>query len=288
MIRTLGAILLSMSSLLVAACGDDGGTGDQPDAMLPDQAVTIPFRVELGGAPFACGAAVANQGRPAVTFTATDARFYVHDVELVDADGARHPVTLAANAFQGQGIALLDFEDGCGSDGTPQLHTSITGTVAGGTHTGVRFTLGVPADHNFIDLASAAPPLDVTGMFWIWQFGYKFLKLDGSTPGTGGAGSSPFFLHLGSSGCPGSNFEAPPTGPCAYPNQVTYELSGFDASRNTVVADLGAVLSASDLTVNTPDTAPGCMSEPADPECITILPRLGVNGAATQTLFRVQ
>ena len=139
----------------------------------------------------------------------------------------------------------------------------------------------MPPDQNFVDLASAPAPLNVTGMYWIWQFGYKFLKLDGTT-------TSPFFLHLGSSGCPGANPEAPPDGPCANPNMVTYTLTGFDPWAQTVVADLGAVLATSDLTKNTPNTAPGCMSEPTDPECLTILPRLGIGDITKQTLFKVE
>ncbi|MCE9573461.1 MAG: metallo-mystery pair system four-Cys motif protein [Deltaproteobacteria bacterium] len=272
-------------SLFLAACGDNGGasTPDAAPQPTPDaapKAVAIQFAVKFGATPFACGVAVPAMGSPAASYTPTDARFYVHDVELLDADGAV-PVTLDANAFQGNGVALMDFEDGCGSDGTAELHTAITGTVPDRAYVGVRFTLGVPADQNFVDLASAPAPLNVTGMYWIWQFGYKFLKLDGTS-------TAPFFLHLGSSGCPGANPEAPPTGPCANPNTVTYTLTGFDPWEQTVVADLGAVLATSDLTTNTTNTAPGCMSEPDDPECLAILPRLGIGDITKQTLFKVE
>ncbi len=275
-----------LAPLLLTACGDDGGTTTPdaapqatPDASAP-KAVEIQFAVRFGATPFACGVAVPGLGSPAASYTPTDARFYVHGVELLDANGA-YPVTLDANAFQGNGVALLDFEDGCGSDGTAELHTAITGTVPDRTYVGIRFTLGVPPDQNFIDLASAPAPLNVTGMYWIWQFGYKFLKLDGTT-------GAPFFVHLGSSGCPGANPEAPPTGPCTNPNTVTYTLTGFDPWEQTIIADLGAVLATSDLTKNTASTAPGCMSEPTDPECAPIFTRLGIGDVTQQSLFKVE
>jgi len=288
---------LTLALLVAAGCGDSASSPDAAtaidapiivDADTTPQPVTLAFEARLGHAPFACGASVTNVGTPPVTFTATDARFYVSSVALIDAQDVAQPVTLDANAFQGQGIALLDFENGCGSDGTAAIHTAITGTVPGGTYHAIQFTLGVPTDKDFVDLATAQAPLDVTGMYWIWQFGYKFLKLDGSTPGAGSNPASPFFLHLGSSGCPGSNFELPPTGPCAFPNRVTYTLDNFTPSSSKVILDLDSVLSTSDLTTNTVDTAPGCMSEPADPECATLLPRLGVNDAAPQMIFRVE
>lgn len=279
------SLALAAALLLPAACGDDHMLPGAPDgAPTPDAAAPAPvevaFAVKFGNTAFTCGTAVPGMGSPAATFTPTDVRFYVHDVELLTGTGAV-PLTLDQNAFQGQGITLLDFEDGCGSDGTPAMHPAVTGTVPPGEYMGVRFTLGVPADLNHIDLAAAAAPLDVTGMYWIWQYGYKFLKLDGTS-------SSPFFLHLGSSGCPGSNPQAPPDSPCTNPNRVTYTLTGFDPWQDKIVADFGAVLANSDLTVNTTGTAPGCMSEPDDPECQTLLPRLGIGDVAKQTLFRVE
>ena len=292
----LSSISITLGLVAFAACGDSASSPPDaaaaPDATIPTAdaapaAVTIPFTARLGSSAFSCGAAVDGIGSPAHTVTATDLRFYVYDVALIASDGTSVPIALDDDAFQHAGIALLDFENGCGTDGTPALHTSVTGTVAGTGFTGLSFTLGVPPDKDFVDLAAAAPPLDVTGMYWIWQYGYKFFKLD-ATVDVGTSTPAPYFLHLGSSGCPGSDATAPPTAPCAFPNRVTYTLDGFHVGQSTVVVDVGAVLANSDLSVNTADTAPGCMSEPADPECALVLPRMGVNTAAPQVLFSVQ
>jgi uncharacterized repeat protein (TIGR04052 family) len=250
--------------------------------------VAIAFEARVNGAPFACGTPFEDVGDPAVSFAMTDARLYIHALELLDASGQAARLELDESAFQNDGLTLLDFEDGCGEDGSTETHTTITARGAPGEYRSLRFTLGVPLERNFVDLASAAPPLDVTAMFWIWQYGYKYLKLDGTSPAEEG-GLNPFFVHLGASECPGDNPEAAPTGRCRSPNQATIELEDFTPGESTVVVDVGALLATSDLSVNTEGTAPGCMSETNDPECALLLPRLGVgSGEEPQALFAVE
>jgi uncharacterized repeat protein (TIGR04052 family) len=275
--------------LVALCCSGALGCGDSEEAApTPSSEVAVDFALRVNGRAFECDREFADVGKPPVSFKVTDARFYVHDLALIDADGNAEGIVLDEGPFQAPGLALLDFEDGCGPDGTAETHSTLTGRVAsvGREFVGVRFTLGVPAPENFVNLANAAAPLDVTGMFWIWQFGYKYLKLDGSSPASGG-GLNPFFLHIGASGCPGNNPQAPPVGACTAPNLASYELFGFAPGENTIVADVGALLSDSDLAFNTEETGPGCMSEPDDPECLQLLPRLGVDGAEDQQLFAV-
>ena len=88
-------------------------------------------------------------------------------------------------------------------------------------------------------------------------------------------------------GCSGENSSEPPPEPCALPNRVSYELDGFTPGQSTIVAELGELFATTDLAFNTDGTAPGCMSEPDDPECLTLLPRMGIDDAASQLLFSV-
>lgn len=260
-------------------CGDD-------DEAAP-VATSLSFDVQVNQKPFACGETYAGVGALAADFTISDARFYVSNVELLDKGGKAHALVLDENSYQSKTVALIDPEDGCGPDGTEGTHTVVTGKAAGTSFSAVRFTLGIPKEQNFIDLASATAPLDVTGMFWTWQSGYKFLKVDGSSPAAEG-GINPFFVHLGSGGCPGTNPSAPPTADCSFPNRVTYELAGFSPGQSKVVADLGSLLKLSDVSSNTEGTPPGCMSSLDDPECETLFPRLGIDGPGAQQFFRVQ
>ncbi len=287
-----------LAAIAAAGCGDNGSTGPDagavdagsPDAGSPDagdRPLTIAFAARINGAAFACGQSYSGVGATAATYVASDFRFYLHDLRLTD--GSREvPVTLTASAWQtADGIALLDFEDGgtgcqMGSAGTS---TTVVGTVAAGSYTGIKFRLGVPFAHNHLDATTAVAPLNVPAMYWAWSSGYKFLKADGAVAGQG------FNLHLGSTVC-GATGQTPPTAPCANPNVAEIALTGFDPAADTIVADLGAVLAGADVAVNTAATAPGCMSFPGDPECTTILPRLGLPygelAAGSQALFAVE
>jgi len=285
-------VRLCFATLGLVACGDNEEP-EQPDASMPDaaidagpQAVTLAFAAEVNGAPFVCGQAYPGIGMAASSYVGTDFRFYIHDVRLVGTAGDV-PVTLDANEYQADGLALLDFETGgtgcqMGSTGT---HPAVTGTVPAGTYTGIKFKVGVPFAKNHLDVATAASPLNIPAMYWAWASGYKFLKADGAVNGAG------FNLHLGSTAC-GVTGTTPPTAPCANPNVMDISLTGYSPATGVVVADVARVLTGVDITTNTAATAPGCMSFPNDPECNTILPKLGLaygtNPAAAQTLFTVR
>lgn len=292
-IRLLSTFALSTSLLASVACGSDEQL-EQADASVAidagaadaaPAAIALAFAGEIDGTPFACGATYPGLGATAADFVAADFRMYLSNIRLLDAGGAETPLTLDVDDFQtADGVALLDFENGAAGcdDGTTATHTTITGTAPAGSYTGVRFTIGLPDDLNHIDANTATSPLNLIPMWWAWQFGFKFIKIDGAVAGDG------FFLHVGSTGCPGDDFEQPPTSPCADPNRIEIELTGLDLATDTIVVDPAPVYADVDLATNTVDTAPGCMSFPGDPECDTIFPKLGLpfgaNPAGTQLL----
>ena len=178
-------VVLLSCSFVLAACGDNEDQHDHPDASAPDaepdagpMAVTIAFAAEVGGTPFACGQTYAGLGTTAAAYVGTDFRFYVHDVRLMmhgDAGPVEVPVTLDANDFQADGVALLDFETGgtgC-QMGSTSTHTAITGTVPAGAYGGIAFKVGIPFAKNHLDVATAAPPLNIPAMYWAWKLGLQ-------------------------------------------------------------------------------------------------------------------
>lgn len=73
--------------------------------------------------------------------------------------------------------------------------------------------------------------------------------------------------NLGSTmGASPSRTEAPQA-ECANPNRMTVAIERFDASRQTLVADIGAVLAGVNVDVDAPNTSPRCMSFPGDADC---------------------
>lgn len=280
--RATGAVALLAAASLIA-CGDDDPTG--PAGPID---VTLNFAAAVNGADFACGTSYADVGTSATEITPVDFRFYVHGVELIEADGSSQEVELDENSWQRDGVVLLDFENGSGPcvNGTAATNTAITGSVPAGDYTGIRFVLGVSEDLNHADQTTAAAPLDLTGLFWSWNAGYKFLRIDHTSE----AQPEGWFVHLGSTGCQPAGDPTIPATSCANPHRPTIELTGFDWSADEIVADYGALLADSDLTANT--AAKGCMSFPNDPECHQVMPNLGLayEGTASsgQTFFSVR
>jgi uncharacterized repeat protein (TIGR04052 family) len=272
------------------------------------QPVEIKFAAQVNGQPFACGQSYKDIGTTKSTITPSDFRFFVSEVELLDAQGRATPVTLTQDkTWQLENVALLDFENASGPcrNGTVPTNTSVRGTVPTGKYTGLRFTLGVPFKLNHVDPTTAPAPLSSTAMFWTWQGGYKFLKVDMSTSGNstgqghaaaqsaghGGGAASGFSVHLGSTMCASPSKTAAPTA-CANPNRLTVSFAQFDPSKQTVVADIGAVLTGANVDVNAPGTSPGCMSFLKDADCPPVMTALGLpyesHAAGPQRLFSVK
>ncbi|MET0284537.1 MAG: MbnP family copper-binding protein [Polyangiales bacterium] len=223
-----------------------------PDAAIADAAtsrrVTIRFRAEVNGEPFACGREYANTGATGATSTPSDFRFFVETLALVDGAGREVPVELETRGdWQIPGLGLIDFEDATGqcaaSAGT---NTELTGTVPAGEYVGLVFSNGIPEALNHGDPAQAPAPLrNAPGTLWSWRSGYKFILSSLAVPASTGVG----LIHVGAGACTGDPVNGVAV-TCARPNRNRVQLAGFDPERNVIVADLGVVLAQTDLTVN--------------------------------------
>lgn len=282
-------------------------TWTQAQAQTP-QEVEIKFSARVGNQPFNCGKSYSNLGKPATTVTPTDFRFYVSDLALIDASGKVVPISLKQDGkWQYQNVALLDFENKAGacSNGTVEMRDRVIGTIPKGNYKGLQFTLGVPFNLNHSDAALAPSPLNLTSLWWNWQGGYKFLRIDlknesGTKTNTsekehgqhGHQGNQTgFSIHLGSTGCQASGDNQKPNS-CSSPNTTKVIFSNFDTNNNTVVADLEALVANSNLETNQPNTPLGCMSSPNDGDCAGIMTSLGLpfggKSAIKQTFFTVK
>lgn len=275
------------------------------------QRVTIRFHAKVGNQLFQCGDHYAL-GTSATMVAPTDFRFYVSEVSLIDVNGNAVPMTLEQDGkWQYQSVALLDFENKVGAcaNGTQDTHDHLSGTVPVGDYRGIRFTMGVPVDLNHADATLAASPLNLTSLWWNWQGGYKFLRIDlapvhrssdDATREWVAHEVSPvhplhdsvqgFAIHLGSTGCQ-PNTSLPEGMSCANPNraEVTLEL---DPMQDVIVADLAALVASTDIATNQPNTPAGCMASPEDLDCLGIMHNVGLpfNGQepSGQTFFRVE
>jgi uncharacterized repeat protein (TIGR04052 family) len=247
-------------------------TGSQP--------VEIRFVARVGSEPARCDRAYTGVGEAKAGLRFQDLRIYVSALRLLGSDGHEVPVTLTPDGqWQSDQVVLLDFENRTGNcNGNAATNSVVRGTVPAGTYRGLVFEIGVPKAINHQDPTLAAAPLNVTALTWPWRIGYKFTTIDLETSG-GAAGlnhATGFSIHLGSTECGEGNPLTPPSAPCGKPNRPTYRLEGFDPKSSNVVLDLGALLAETDITVNAPKTASGCMSFPGDADCTAIMNRLGL------------
>lgn len=239
--------------------------------------VSIPFAAEIGGKAFSCAETYSGLGSTDAQMRAMDFRLFVSGAALIKADGSLQPIALEQDGqWQIGDVALLDFEDASGAcaNGTPGLNTTLRGTVPEGSYTGLAIAIGVPFAQNHQDPTLAAAPLNTTAMFWNWQGGYKFVRIDmaavDKAPDAKG-----WFLHLGSTMCDAaSKTEAPKA--CKNENRMALRFDSFDLAKNTLVVDPAKVLAEADLKVNAPETSPGCMSFPKDADCLTVMGKLGL------------
>lgn len=223
--------------------------------------VEIPFEVRLNGERIACGT-------DAGTFQLMDLRFYVHNVRLVASDGKQQPVALEPDdTWQGQGVALIDLEDGQGAclNGSLEMNVSVRGTIGEPAGEGLKFDIGVPESLNHADPMIAPSPLGYTEMHWHWASGYKFLRAGIATD------NDSFFLHLGSSRCEGTIGDIKG---CRSANRPHVSLDGFRPGRDRVVIDLGALTADIDLADGERSE---CMSGPSNTGCSGPFSRLGID-----------
>ncbi len=283
--------------LFITSAKAQTGTG-------PTQPVAITFAGRLAGRPFTCSSQYEGVGTKMDTVTPQDLRFFVSDVDLLDANGAAVPVGLDQDGvWQYKSVALVDLEDGTGGcrNGNAAMHTAATGVVPAGHYVGLRFFVGVPYELDHGDPLTAPSPLNMTAMFWNWQFGYKFIRAEvtalplpqsainagnAEPPAPAGNASAPvekskrrssgFAVHIGSTGCGNASATMAPDHECKRPNRVLVALSQFDPAKDVVIFDLDKLLADSDVAKNSPNTPPGCMSGENDPDCIPIMKALGL------------
>lgn len=201
-------------------------------------------------------------------------RFYVSDLAAIDPQGRAAPVRLDANAWQNDRTALVAL-------GGNTENRVVSGRVEDGRFGAIEFLLGVPFERNHGNPLAAPPPLNVPSMFWTWQSGYKFVRLD--------IGND-WSFHLGSTGCVSASAVRPPGEPCRQPNGARIRLVNDAPVVGTIAVDLDALLAHIDTTVEE-----NCMAAYADHEaCRRLLTNLGldpdtgrcVDGCGAQAVFR--
>jgi uncharacterized repeat protein (TIGR04052 family) len=246
---------------LIASCGESGEDSS---------AVSIEFAAVVGDEPFACGESYDGLGANSTSLTLSDLRFYVQDVAFITASGQEVPMENVDSIWQLPNVALLDFEDGCGDLGDEATNRTISGTLPFGDYVGIKFQMGVPFEDNHQNQPTAPAPLNLSSMWWNWQGGYKFLRID-----SGNFSPDAWRMHLGSTGCDGDP-QSGGTTQCGTPNRVEVELDDFNPATDVIVFDVAALVDGAALDENQDGTPVGCMAGPMDSDCAPMFDNLGL------------
>lgn len=299
-IEVLMSLARRVLVLAVSALASSHLVGQSPEADAT-RSIHIRFGAVLDGKPFTCGTKYMAHGLHDVEVTPADLRFYISSVDLVTSDGTLAHVALDQDGlWQYRDVVLIDLEDGKGGcrNGNTPMHQEISGRIANGHYTGIRFTLGLPFDLAHLDPVSAPAPLNFTAMSWAWQAGLKFLraellvenKLSSPTAATTSLTKEPmamgpggmmgrsggFPIHIGSTGCVASSITTPPLEECAHPNLAMVKIDDFDPDVDSIVLDMDRLIAGAELIKNHANSAPGCMSGQHDEDCAAVFHALGL------------
>lgn len=123
------------------------------------------------------------------TFTVTKLKYYVSNFAFTKVDGTIYTVPQDSSYF------LIDESDG--TEHAPVLH------VPEGEYKAVSFTVGVDSIRSTTDIGRRTGALDPTSdggdMYWGWNSGYIFLKIEGTSAASASMGNT-FMYHIGGFG----------------------------------------------------------------------------------------
>ena len=161
--QSLMVAAILVGPLMFAGCDKDEANGPAPtEPQVPS--MTIEMDHLAGNRKFWFDTTYTNAAGE--NFTASMFKYYISNIRLVDANGVLHPIP--------ESYFLVDHAD-------PTSMTLELNDVEAGTYTGMKFIIGVDSARN----CSGAQSGDLDpglGMFWTWNTGYIFMKLEGNCP----------------------------------------------------------------------------------------------------------
>ena len=161
-IKILILVSFAFSALLITGCNKDDDNNDTTPTVLPQLTIEMDHLAGLQKFYFDSTYTTANGD----VFTADIFKYYVSNIRLVRPDNSEFAIP--------ESYFLVDHDNAA----TMQLHMdSLTAT---GSFKSIKFILGVDSTRNVSGAQEGA--LDpANGMFWTWNTGYIFFKLEGAS-----------------------------------------------------------------------------------------------------------
>ncbi|WP_139180201.1 MbnP family protein [Pedobacter rhizosphaerae] len=117
--------------------------------------------------------------------------YFISNIKLTKKDGTSYSIPQDSSYFLVKESEIQ----------SKQLHLK---NIPKGEYSGITFTVGVDSVRNTMDIARRTGALDVggtaKGMYWIWNSGYIFFKMEGTSPSAPDQQKNKFAYHVGGFG----------------------------------------------------------------------------------------
>jgi len=183
--------------------------------------------------------------------------FFISKIETMTSAGDWQKPKLLTSKFQTADLALIG--EKCGEEHNWQLKFDASFDLS--KLQKLRFIIGIPFDVNHLNPLTQVSPLNLPAMFWGWQRGHKFLRLELFNE------QDTWLYHLGSMGCKAASPLRAPLEPCLYDNKFTFEMDITHNLKKTnqskvIVFDIAKLISGLTLTNES-----SCQSAPENKSC---------------------
>jgi len=219
-------------------------------------------------------------------------QFFVSNIALKNKQGSWHSWLMQKNPHQSHNVALIGEQCSDIKNHFNEWTINLSEQLNLNDYTAIKFTLGVPFELNHLNPLTQPSPLNDSSMFWVWQTGHKFLRLELTNA------DENWLFHLGSTGCNAPSAVRAPKNECKYPNRVNVELDLPKEWQNTkskenetrqqqsinsldINIDLAKLLNGLALNANT-----FCQSSPDNESCKPLLSALGVKDKNNNSKMR--
>jgi hypothetical protein len=188
-------IIAAITLLTLAGCKKES-TVEPPATPDTRKEIELRFFPKFGTTPLQLNEKYLNAAGDSVWFTTL--KFYLSETALIDTLGAAIPLEGESHLHKGQhgttpNIWMVDFSD---AEFVANGYFSVHVKGNPGKYRGIKFSVGVPYDLNHRDVSTQDPPLGPnSGMYWAWNPGYIFHKMEGKVDSAGTPRD--FLYHLG-------------------------------------------------------------------------------------------
>ncbi|MBT1704419.1 MbnP family protein [Chryseosolibacter indicus] len=181
--KTIYLINIILLSFLMMSCSDDDVTPGEKGS------IVIEFDNRVGNTNLELYKDYINTNGE--TFNLTKLHYYISNIELRDINGKAFKVPQDSSYF-------LILED------DPESQKVRINNIPSGSYNEVTFTIGVDSLRSTMDISKRTGVLDPAqpqdGMYWSWNSGYIFFKMEGISPSAPADQENKFYYHIGGFG----------------------------------------------------------------------------------------